>query len=971
MFARLFLLLVALFAAPLAQAMPAHYLVLHEDANGVRLVSSKVVEVASIPRVASTRAWEGHGSRAEKRLAVRAVQGGRTVFETDAVTSAELRGEFAGKGGAIEGHRFPMGSRDYVVRLPVVAGARAYIDRPAADASAKKGAPTPLLAIDLDTLASAPQAKAASTADTFPVLGNGDPANRLDILIIGDGYTADQRAKFVQDAQATAGQFLSISPYNDYRNAFNFKALFVASNQSGASKPSCPETPGSPVVTVDTALKATFCSNGIRRLVTVDPIATYNYASAVPDWDLILVIVNDPEYGGSGGGYAVVTMNGNSVQVAQHEFGHTFTRLADEYTDPYPSYPPCSDASGSSRPCEPNVTDTIAPVKWSGWIDASTPVPTVAAPSDSRAAGAWDGARYQSSGMYRQCYAGIMRYLGAPFCKVDSAAFVDRLYGAGWGVPATGLSAIEPGASPSGSSVSAPAGTTVSFRARVVAPNQGVRATWLVNGQVASQSQLASGATASFDYTVPASGNAVVRLDVTDLSGISLAPRVSSQQWSLAPAAPPAYSVTVTPSGGGSGRVTSSPSGIDCGSTCTMQAAGHSAVTLTAVPAQGSRFAGWTGACAGTGPCSFTVDAAVSVGAVFEALQPGAVLAQPSSVDFGGQSLNTTSPAQVVTLSNVGQQPLQVSDIQASASFAIAQHNCGTLNPGDQCTAQVTFTPATQGTINGTMTVNSSVGARTVALSGMGERSMVTHYYDSILRRPPEPDGKAFWEAEAQRLRNLGADPNESWYAMAATMFAGAEYAALNRDDAGFIEDLYRTFFNRAPDAGGMAYWRDLLGRGLPRSAALADFTFGPESVNFMRATFGDAPVRSEIDTITDFYRGLLGRVPDDGGFSFWLGRFRAAQCAGGNAVNAEADSISSQFITSAEYANRQRDDRAFVGDLYNAFLRRGGALDGVNFWITQLQSKSMTRDAVRRAFVNSQEFQNRVAKMLSEGCAR
>ena len=40
--------------------------------------------------------------------------------------------------------------------------------------------------------------------------------------------------------------------------------------------------------------------------------------------------------------------------------------------------------------------------------------------------------------------------------------------------------------------------------------------------------------------------------------------------------------------------------------------------------------------------------------------------------------------------------------------------------------------------------------------------------------------------------------------------------------------------------------------------------------------------MRKEIDTVMDFYRGLLGRLPDDGGFDFWLGQFRTAQCRAG-----------------------------------------------------------------------------------------
>jgi hypothetical protein len=952
-----------------AHAAPAHYLVLHEDASGaVRLVSSRVVDIASIPKVAATRAWNGHGSRAEKRLSVRTVQGGRTVFETDAVTSAELRGEFAGPDGAIQAYRAPLGERDYVVRLPVVPGAHAYVTGPAADMTKRTTSGAALLDLDLDALGSAPRAKAGTSPDTFAVTTTGDPANRLDILIIGDGYTAAQRDKFVQDANTIATQFMSISPYSDYRNAFNFTALFVASNQSGASKPSCPETPGSPVVTVDNALKSTFCTSGIRRLVTVDPQLTFNAASAVPNWDKILVIVNDTEYGGSGGGYSVVTMNSSSVNVAQHEFGHSFTLLADEYSDPYPGYPPCTDAPGTTRPCEPNVTDNLSPVKWAGWITPDTAVPSTQAPSDSRAAGAWEGARYQTSGLYRQCYAGIMRYLGASFCKVDSAAFVNRLYGPGWGAPADGISAIEPGATPEGTSVSAQPGSTMSFQARVLGPAQGVRVRWLVNGQAMQQDQLASGSLASFSYTVPSSPGSVT-LEVTDGSSFLLANHASVRTWSIAAAAPPSYPVTVSLGGAGGGRVTSSPAGIDCGATCSMQAGAHSVVTLTASAAQGSRFAGWLGACSGTGACSFTVDAAVSATASFEALQPGAVLVQPSSVDFGSQTLGTTSPASSVTLTNGGQQPLQITGIQASASFALG-HDCGTLQPGQQCTARVTFTPATEGAITGTMSISSSAGDRTVTLQGVGERSLVTFFYETILRRAGDQGGKDFWNGEWQRASALGMNPNEAWYAMAASFFASQEYAAFARDDASFVQDLYQTFFNRAPDADGAAYWQGALAKGLTREAAIASFTFSPEFSRFTQARFGDTHVRSEINTVSDFYRGLLARIPDSDGFNFWLGQFRQAQCQGADAVNGAVERISSNFALGSEYANRVRTNAQYVSDLYNAFLRRGGDVDGINYWVDQMATHGRSREDVRRAVMASPEFQNRVSAMVAEGCA-
>jgi hypothetical protein len=75
--------------------------------------------------------------------------------------------------------------------------------------------------------------------------------------------------------------------------------------------------------------------------------------------------------------------------------------------------------------------------------------------------------------------------------------------------------------------------------------------------------------------------------------------------------------LTVSKSGTGGGTVTSSPSGINCGSTCSAQFTQGTIVTLTASPDANSYFAGWSGACSGTGSCSVTMDANKSVTAMF------------------------------------------------------------------------------------------------------------------------------------------------------------------------------------------------------------------------------------------------------------------------------------------------------------------------------------------------------------------
>ncbi|HET9653077.1 MAG TPA: DUF4214 domain-containing protein, partial [Usitatibacter sp.] len=241
-----------------------------------------------------------------------------------------------------------------------------------------------------------------------------------------------------------------------------------------------------------------------------------------------------------------------------------------------------------------------------------------------------------------------------------------------------------------------------------------------------------------------------------------------------------------------------------------------------------------------------------------------------------------------------------------------------------------------------------------------------------ILRRAPDPSGKPFWDGEATRMTSLGANVNEAWYSMANAFFSSPEYAGFNRSDTEYLVDLYQTFFNRAPDSGGQQFWASQLAAGVPRDIVLVSFMLSPEFTRFTQAIFGNTAARAEIDMVMDFYRGVLSRLPDQDGFNFWVQRLRAAQCSGlgaRNAVTTEVDSISSQFMASAEYLARNRTNGQFVGDLYNAFLRRGGDPSGVQFWIGQLDTGADTRDGLRKRFLIAPEFQQRVLAVIQQGC--
>src|SRR5215469_2999772 len=108
------------------------------------------------------------------------------------------------------------------------------------------------------------------------------------------------------------------------------------------------------------------------------------------------------------------------------------------------------------------------------------------------------------------------------------------------------------------------------------------------------------------------------------------------------------FTLSVTEAGGGSGHVTSNPAGIDCGSTCVAGFVTGTPVSLSAAPNSGSTFSGWSGACAGVGNCTITINANESVTATFSATaQPDFSLTasalSPSTVNAGQTATGTVT----------------------------------------------------------------------------------------------------------------------------------------------------------------------------------------------------------------------------------------------------------------------------------------------------------------------------------------
>ena len=200
----------------------------------------------------------------------------------------------------------------------------------------------------------------------------------------------------------------------------------------------------------------------------------------------------------------------------------------------------------------------------------------------------------------------------------------------------------------------------------------------------------------------------------TSAADVTLVPLEGVTTPTPAPTPPATYALSAVSMGTGTGTITSSPSGINCGSTCSSSFAAGTAVTLTATPASGSAFTGWSGACSGTGACTVTMNSAQTATATFAsssstAPTTGGVSISPSILDFSGSNGGKKRVAsQVVTFTNnTGSKVTFIQAIVSSGKY-VQSNNCGEVAAGASCKATVSYYPNRSGSETGTLTLTST-----------------------------------------------------------------------------------------------------------------------------------------------------------------------------------------------------------------------------------------------------------------------
>ncbi|HJS74824.1 MAG TPA: IgA Peptidase M64 [Vicinamibacteria bacterium] len=248
------------------------------------------------------------------------------------------------------------------------------------------------------------RSKPASPGTLLSIEKNGEPAEKVDFLILGDGYTASELPKFEKDARRLMELLFQASPFRERRKDFNVWALAPAAAESGISRPSNGLHRRSPLGT-------TYDAFGSERYVlTFDNRAFRDVASFAP-YEFVEIVVNNETYGGGGilGLYGTVAADSaEAPYVFVHEFGHHFAGLADEYYTSPVAYGP---AVIKTEPWEPNVTALLDPgkLKWKDLVGPEVLLPTP-----------WQKEEFESRSREFQARRARLRAEGRPEAEMEA-----------------------------------------------------------------------------------------------------------------------------------------------------------------------------------------------------------------------------------------------------------------------------------------------------------------------------------------------------------------------------------------------------------------------------------------------------------------------------------------------------------------------------------------------------------------------
>ena len=252
----------------------------------------------------------------------------------------------------------------------------------------------------------------------YTALHSGESHHKVDIVILPDGYTADEMDLFKKDCDRFAKELFEYHPYSEYKNSFNIVGVLAPSVDSGNDIPA-------DSVWKNTQLSSSFYTFDSERYCMTEDYKSVRDLAANAPYDQIYILVNNEKYGGGAiYNFYNVSVNSNTKagQIFIHELGHGFVGLADEYYTSSTSYNDFYNLS--IEPWEPNITTLVDfDSKWKPLLNPKTPIPTPDTEEYKGELGVFEGGGYAAKGVYRPKHDCLMNsFDGKDFCEVCQEA---------------------------------------------------------------------------------------------------------------------------------------------------------------------------------------------------------------------------------------------------------------------------------------------------------------------------------------------------------------------------------------------------------------------------------------------------------------------------------------------------------------------------------------------------------------------
>lgn len=258
----------------------------------------------------------------------------------------------------------------------------------------------------------------------FDVVNSGEPAKKVDLVLLPEGYTTDQQELFKADCQKFAEEFFRYTPYSENKDKFNIRGVWAPSKQAA------PDIPGEHIWN-NTRLNGSYYTFDSERYLMVDDYQGIRDVAGNAPYDYIYILANTSKYGGG----AVYNFYGISAahhidetgKIYIHEFGHLFAGLGDEYVGgvEYSEFYPTN-----LEPWEPNLTTLVSfDKKWKNMLSEETKIPTPVKAANNEKLGVYEGGGYVTKGVYRPWINCLMNNLHTidVFCPVCSKSIQNAI----------------------------------------------------------------------------------------------------------------------------------------------------------------------------------------------------------------------------------------------------------------------------------------------------------------------------------------------------------------------------------------------------------------------------------------------------------------------------------------------------------------------------------------------------------------